>query len=527
MYESLVDDPLEALKARYGTGYRLRAMLTVMLGTLSVLLASTMINVAIPQMMTTFHVAQTEAQWLVTGFLACMTASMLASAWFLREFGQRGSYVICIGLFALAAVLGGLSSNFWLLVLSRCLQGAMAGVIQPLGIITIYKLYPPEKRGTGMGIYGLGVILGPALGPALGGGLVDAFGWQSIFFASLPIAALALVMALRYMPKAPANQKPMPLDILGLIILLAAILGLLWAFSNGKMWGWSHPAILFAFAVALLGGLSFIWRCKTTAHPLVHLDVFNAPGVWSCTLITLCLGASLYGSTYLIPLFSQQILHFTPTESGLLLMPAGIASALMFPVAGVLADRLPPYLSIMLGMLLFALSCLLFALIDQTAVFLWLVTIAIIGRVGISLIFPALNTGTLRLLPAQMLASGAALFSFIRQLGSAVGVNGVSIWLDWRQHLHHSQLQQGNAEQLWNNALSHYVYSWFTGHEQLQMLCQQDCSSQLNQLLPDMLGFSDSFLSMMLIALLILIPAWRLRTHIQPRPRVEAVVSNG
>jgi MFS family permease len=140
-----------------------------MLGTASTVLATTIVNVAIPEIMAAFSMSQDKAQWLATGFLAGMAGTMLMTSWCVRRFGERGTYLGALSLFLAASVVGGLASHAEVLIVSRIVQGAAAGIIQPLAMITIFAVFPEKQRGRAMGIYGLGVVLAPAIGPAVGG----------------------------------------------------------------------------------------------------------------------------------------------------------------------------------------------------------------------------------------------------------------------------------------------------------------------------------------------------------------------
>ncbi|WP_339841665.1 MFS transporter, partial [uncultured Alcanivorax sp.] len=158
-----VEAQVQALFALHGPRYRWLATITVMLGTMSVVLASTIINVAIPTIMVEFQLAQDQVHWLATGFLAAMTVGMLLNAWCAQRFGARGAYLLAMGLFIAVSIIGAFSEQFPLLVAARIGQGLLAGLIQPLAMITIFQVFPLNRRGQAMGIYGLGVVLGPAM----------------------------------------------------------------------------------------------------------------------------------------------------------------------------------------------------------------------------------------------------------------------------------------------------------------------------------------------------------------------------
>ncbi|AWK85170.1 MFS transporter [Azospirillum thermophilum] len=168
------------------------ATASAMLGTFSVVLAATILNVALPQLMTVFAVDRQTIQWLVTGFLAAMTTAMLLSAWSVERFGIRATFVAAMLVFSAGSLLGAASPGVAWLIVARILQGAAAGIVQPLGMMVIFRVFHPAERGKGFGIYGLGVILAPSIAPVLGGLLVDLFSWRATFLVALPVCLVAV-----------------------------------------------------------------------------------------------------------------------------------------------------------------------------------------------------------------------------------------------------------------------------------------------------------------------------------------------
>jgi DHA2 family multidrug resistance protein len=424
------------LFARFGPRYKWLATLTAMLGTLSMVLASTIVNVAVPAIMRDFDIGQAQAQWLATAFLASMTVGMLANAWSVKAFGIRATYMGAMLVFMIASVLGGLAPSLEWMILARVLQGLMAGAIQPLALIVIFEVFPPYERGRGMGVYGMGVILGPAIGPVLGGVLVDLFSWRAVFFIALPTCLLGLYLAHRFLRgRLPRDRRP-ALDVLGLVLLPIWLTALLWALANGQLRGWGDPlvqAALLGGTLALAAFIAWELRCR---QPLFELRMFLSSGFTGGFLLTVAIGAGLFGSTYLLPLFVQEIQGFSATAAGLLLMPAGLAMAFLFPVAGYYTDRMPPGRLIVWGTAAFALSSALLTLAEPSTGFWLLAGWIVLGRLGLGLMMPPTTTGTLGLLAADQVPQGSGLINFGRQFGGAFGVNLLSVALERRADVH-------------------------------------------------------------------------------------------
>ncbi|MES1952830.1 drug resistance MFS transporter, drug:H+ antiporter-1 [Salinisphaera sp. S4-8] len=409
------------LGERFGARYKWYVSATVMLGTFSVVLAATIINVAVPAIMTRFAVAQDQVHWLATGFLAAMTVGMLLNAWAAARFGSRGAFALAMGGFILASLVGGFSGDFAVLVAARVGQGLTAGMIQPHALVAIFQVFPVHRRGQAMGIYGMGVILGPAIAPALGGVLVDSFSWRATFIVVLPACAVAAGLAWRFLPgRGPRRAS---LDWLGVALLSAALLALLWAIASLHRRGLLDPWVGLALFGGIILALLFVAWQRRVREPLLELRVLAQPGFASGFVLSIVMGAGLFASTYLAPLYFQQSAGMSASASGLMLVPAGLAMAFVFPVAGHLTDRVPIRWIVAAGLAFFVASMVLLAAAEIPTSAAWLVVWALFGRLGVGLMMPPITTASLGLLPEDQLDRASGIINFGRQIGGALGVN--------------------------------------------------------------------------------------------------------
>ncbi|WP_407657568.1 MDR family MFS transporter [Marinobacter profundi] len=405
-----------------------------MLGTMATVLSATVVNVALHDIMLEFGIRQGQVHWLATGFIAAMTTTMLASSWLLDHFGIRRTLAVAMLLFSIVSVLGGFASTPELLILARVAQGAVAGLMQPMAMFLVFRIFPRERRGQAMGIYGMGVILAPALGPVLGGFLVDQFNWRYVMFAPAPVTLLGVFMALRFLPLKPQQADPYPFDLPGLVLLGLAIVSSLDALNRLQQPAGSEVTIAVLAAVALLALVLFVWRERRARHPLLNVALLRRRSFLYANIGALALGLALFGSTYLIPLFVQTALSYSATEAGLLMLPAGIALGITFPLAGRLADKRSSRGLILFGITLFALSAMLFAVSGLELAFGWLALWTILGRIGLGFMLPALSTGALNPLEPHQLGAGSSTINFTRQLGGAYGVNIVALSIEYGDH---------------------------------------------------------------------------------------------
>jgi MFS transporter, DHA2 family, multidrug resistance protein len=403
----------------------------MMLGTVSTILASTIVNVAFPALIDEFHVGHDTLQWIAAGFLAATTATMLGTAWLAESYGERATFIGTMTLFLAASLVAAVSWSPASLIAARVAQGAAAGILQPLAMIVLFRVYPVEERGRAMALYGFGIVLAPAVGPAIGGALLEAFGWRSMFLLTVPFCVAGLALGARTLPRR-ASRTPLPFDWIGTALFLAALAALLNVPVLGHRQGFLSAAAIGCMAGAVaLGALFIAWE-RRAAVPLLPIRLFRHRHFANAAVVAFAYGVGLFGSTYLVPVFAQDIAHYSAAEAGYLLVPPGIALAFAIAIGGRLTDRLHPAPILVFGLALFALSSLLLAFAGAGTGFWLLALWLVIGRAGLGMLIPALNVGAVQSLEGSELAYASSAVNFVRQLGGAIGVNLLAVMLEWR-----------------------------------------------------------------------------------------------
>ena len=403
----------------------------MMLGTISTILAATIVNVAFPALIAEFHVGHDTLQWVAAGFLAATTVTMLATAWLIEALGERGTFVATMGVFLGASLLAAASWSPHSLIVARVLQGAAAGVLQPLSMVVLFRVFSVEERGRAMALYGFGIVLAPAIGPALGGALLDAFGWRSIFLLTVPFCIAALGLGVRTLPRRGLRTSRR-FDWIGWLLLATALLTLLNVPVAGHRAGFASAAPIALAATGLALGAAFVaWELRTAA-PLLPIALFRHRPFAAASVVAFAYGIGLFGSTYLVPVFVQDIAHYSAAEAGNLLVAPGIALAIAISAGGHLTDRMQAAPIVVAGLALFALSSLLLAFSGATTGFWLLALWLVVGRAGLGMLIPALNVGAVQSLAGTELAYASAAVNFVRQLGGAIGVNLLAVLLEWR-----------------------------------------------------------------------------------------------
>lgn len=426
-----MQDDLLALQQRFGKHYPQWLLALLMVGSMAMVLASTSINVALPAIMADFAIGRPLAQWLSTGFLAAMTAGLLLAAWAHARFGARRTAQAGLLLFILSSLLALVAEVAWQLIALRIVQGLCAGIVQPLAMVLIFRVFAAGGRGMALGLYGLGVMLAPTLGPGIGGYLVDHFGWAAVFWMPLPMCLLALLAGQWLLPNQGDRSTPL-LDFRAFAWLSVGLFAALGFLAEAQRFAWSQPRVWGLGLLAVLALAAFVWRSRRSGKPLLPLSLWRHAGFRSASWVALTLGLGLYGSTYLIPLYLQTVEGYSAGRAGMLLLPAGLLMGMASFVAGWLSDRLSAALLLISGLLIFALSAAGLAWVGQGASFVVLCFWACVGRIGLGVILPALSTGSLDILSVEELALGAGAITFVRQLGGAFGVNLLTFFIEWR-----------------------------------------------------------------------------------------------
>ena len=438
------------------------------IGSIGTMTAATIVNVALPSVIGALGLGQEEAQWLSTAFLAASTGFMLLNTWCVARFGMRASFVAAMASFVMGSFLGAAAQDLSLLILGRMLQGAGAGLIQPMAMVVIYTRFPVHVRGFAVGIYSLCVIVSPAFGPAAGGWLIDVMEWRVVFVATTPLALLAASLAARWLPGREAGPR-IRLDWVGLVLVMVALALVLQGLAHGAREGWDDAGTTARLVAGALVTLAFLaWELQHPA-PVLNLRLFARPAFCAAGATIFLTGAAVYGPTWLAPLFVQLVQHYSPLGAGEILLPAGVAMALCFPLAGRLSDRVDPRTLLAAGAVIFGGGMWMLSEVGFATEAGWIVLALVMGRAAIGISMPAANASAMTQANG-MVAAAAPAATFLSQTGGALGVATLSALLQHRIAFYGDALAAGIRESSLDPAdLTRVVW------QAAQMLAFRDC----------------------------------------------------
>jgi MFS transporter, DHA2 family, multidrug resistance protein len=434
----------QASLVEYGAR-RVIVTVTAIICALLEIVDSTIVNVALNDMRGNLGATMSEVGWVVTAYAIGNVIIVPMTSWLSQQFGRRNYFAVSIMIFTIFSFLCGNAHGIWELVIFRFFQGVGGGALLVTSQTIITESYPPEKRGMAQAIYGLGVIVGPTLGPPLGGYIVDHFTWPYIFYINIPLGIIATLLTMQFVrsPKYTEKSARADIDWLGIGLLAATVGSLQYVLERGQEEDWFNDFYITLFTVVAVFGLFFfIWRELRFRNPIVELRVLKNGNLRVGTILSFILGFGLYGSTFIIPLYTQATLGWTAQQSGMLMIPATITTAFMMPIIGQLLQRgVKQQYLVALGMLLFFIySFWGYKIITPDTGkdnFFWML---IVRGLGMGMLFIPITTLSLSTLRGQQIGQGAAFTGMMRQLGGSFGVACITTLLARKNMLHRNDL---------------------------------------------------------------------------------------
>ena len=408
----------------------------IMLGTFMAVLDSSIVNVALPHMMSTFGVDREQIEWVATGFMMTSAVVMPFVGWLTNRISYKALYLGSLLLFTLASAACAMAWSYESLIAARILQAIGGGAIQPIGMAIVAELFEPHERGKALGIWGMGIMAGPAIGPTLGGYLTDAFTWRTIFSVNLPVGAATLLIGMIVMRPLRAHGARRPFDLFGYIFLSMAIISGLTALSNGQLKGWHSDYIHVCEAIAVVGMVMFIAVELAIEHPLLDLRLFIIPNYILSILLAVFRAVGLFGSVFLFPIFLQNQMGYTPVQAGLWMLPNALAVGLTMPLAGRLADKYSPAALTTVGCILVGSSLIVFGLLDPLSEWPMLVLPQIGRGAGLALMMAPLMAAALNAVPRRELPMASSFLNVFQNVGGSLGIALLNTFVTNSIHLH-------------------------------------------------------------------------------------------
>jgi DHA2 family multidrug resistance protein len=426
----VIEEATEAprlVDTRRGAEHKYLIAVAVVLAALMQVIDSSIVNVALPDMMGNLGANLDEIAWVSTGYILASVIVIPLTGFLGDLLGRKRYFVGSIIVFTAASFFCGAAHSLGMLITWRIIQGLGGGALMTVSQAVLFESFPPEEAGTAMALFGLGVMVGPTIGPTLGGYLVDNSGWPWIFYINIPVGIVAAIMIAAYVHDPEHQRRPSAIDYLGIALLTISVGAMQFVLEHGQREDWfDSRQILFLSVIGVGGWGALMWRELTTDHPAIDFRVLRHRQMWVGTLLGVVMGVGLYAMAFTLPVFLQSNLHMTAQQTGIVLLPGALATAVSMAIVGRLNNRFDPRLVITAGAILFAAAAWQLSRITGESGardFFW----PLIGRgVGLGMMFVPLTTITLAQLSPQELPQGVGLYSFFRQLGGSFGIAGIA-----------------------------------------------------------------------------------------------------
>jgi DHA2 family multidrug resistance protein len=345
------------------------------------------------------------------------------SGWLSAYFGRKRYLTGSIALFVLASFFCGAAGSLGALVFWRVVQGIGGGALLSTAQSTLFESFPPHEVGIGQAMFGVGVMVGPTLGPTLGGWIVDNYNWPWIFYINVPLGIIAAVMVVTYVHDAEHQERSSSIDYIGILLLATCVGSLQWMLERGERLDWFDSRFVTTLGLtSLTSFVLLIWRELTIDEPVINFRVLKSRQLSAGVSIAAVLGLALFGSIFVLPIFLQSLHGLTANQTGMVILPGAIASAVTMAFVGKNANKLDARLTVTIGAMLFFVAMWLLArmtLVSGPEETFWPL---ILRGVGLGLIFVPLTSASMAEMRVDQLAQGTGMFNLTRQLGGSMGI---------------------------------------------------------------------------------------------------------
>jgi DHA2 family multidrug resistance protein len=403
-------------------------------------------NVSLPHIAGNLSVGQDESTWVLTSYLVSNAVVLPVSGWFSDRFGRKRFYMTCVALFTVSSLLCGLAPNLGALILFRVLQGVGGGGLAPSEQAILADTFPPARRGMAFAVYGMAVVLAPAIGPTLGGYITDQFSWRWVFFINVPVGIVSLLLSSRILVDPPrfaeARRRALPIDWIGFGLIALGLGTLELVLDRGQESDWfASGSITLAAAIAGASLVSFVFWEWRQAHPVVDVRMFRSRSFSASCMMMFVLGVALYGSTVLLPQYTQVWMGYSAQQSGEVLSPGGLTVILLLPLVGRLITRLDPRLLIAFGFTVLAASLFhiahtLYPGIDFRSAIL----LRVYQSIGLAFLFVPVNTLAYGDVPPAKNNAVSGIMNLFRNMGGDVGIAFVTTFIARSSQAHQADL---------------------------------------------------------------------------------------
>lgn len=430
---------------------------SVMIGAFMGVMDVSVVNVALPHMMGNFGQNLSAITWVATAYSIAAVIMLTMAGWWATLIGRKNFYMFSFVIFTVGSILAGMSHTFPQMIICRILQGMGGGSLVPLAQAIVRETFPKKEQGMAMALFSMGVVVAPAIGPVLGGWLTDQYGWQWIFYINIPVSFVGMLMVATFVHDPPYLRRGInKIDGIGIILLTVGLTGLQVFLERGQQENWfDSPLIVWAAAITFLSLLFLVIWELSVPEPVVNLRIFKNMQFRMGTVVVLLFGVALYGTTFILPQFTQRLLNYPAYQAGLVLMPRAVALICVLPLVGKLYNLVDPRVLMIYGIAIVCESYFLLAHLATTAAQSNIIPILLLMGTGMPFIFVSLSTVALSSVEKANMTYASGLFNLFQQVGGNIGYAVMATLMERNSQIHHLFLAQ-NISQFNMNFVNFY-----------------------------------------------------------------------
>ncbi len=392
----------------------------LMIGAFIAFLNNTLLNIALPSIMTDLEVDTATVQWLTTGYMLINGIMIPATAFLIEKYSVRRLFLIAMGLFTAGTIIAGAAGIFPVLLAARMLQASGSAIMMPLLMNVMLVSFPIEKRGTAMGVFGLILMFAPAIGPTLSGWIIEHYDWPMLFHFVTPIAVVILLLGFILL-KDKKEKVDIHLDVLSLILSSFGFGGLLYGFSSAGSKGWSSPYVYLTIIIGVISLTAFVLRQSKLERPMLNFSVYRYPMFTLSSVISMTITMAMFSGMLLIPIYVQTIRGFSPMEAGLMMLPGALLNAFMSPVTGRLFDKFGGRVLAVTGLLIMTITTYMLSILTVETSYAYLASVHAVRMLGMAMVMMPVQTNGLNQLPTRLYPHGTAMNNTLQNVSGAIG----------------------------------------------------------------------------------------------------------
>ncbi len=394
----------------------------VMLATIMQALDTSIANVALPHMAGSLSATQDQIAWVLTSYIVAAAVATPLTGWLAGRYGRKRLFVAAIVGFTVASLLCGIAQSLSQIVIYRLLQGVFGAALIPVSQATLLDIYPRERHGSAMAIWGAGIVVAPILGPTLGGWLTDTYTWRWVFFINLPVGVLTVAGVTWFVSETPI-ERDRPFDFFGFAMLSLGIGALQMLLDRGETNDWfGATETWLELGLTITGVWVFVVHAATAQHPFVSLALFKDRNFVAGSALMFLIGILLYGTLALLPPLLQDLMNYPVMTTGLVLAPRGMGTLVAMAVVGRLTGRIDARFILAVGFTITAYSLWRMTGFSLDMGMGPLISITVLQGFGLGLVWVPLSTASFATLPAPLRTEGSAFNSLVRNIGGSIGI---------------------------------------------------------------------------------------------------------